>query len=124
METAILPLWMLSATQFYLYPEDESRKIWLHTDELATLDKLFALMPVLTKGRKKVFASCLVCRPFPSFMGFRDFPSKNDKVLWRPRRPWPPEGYYFSLTGKYPQIERISSPDLAIFRSIRSGKSP
>lgn len=34
-------------------PEDESRKIWLHTDELATLDKLFALMPVLTKGRKK-----------------------------------------------------------------------
>ncbi|MED5747877.1 type IV secretion system DNA-binding domain-containing protein, partial [Enterobacter hormaechei] len=29
------------------------RKIWLHTDELATLDKLFALMPVLTKGRKK-----------------------------------------------------------------------
>ncbi|MGS1579803.1 NirD/YgiW/YdeI family stress tolerance protein (plasmid) [Klebsiella pneumoniae] len=27
--------------------------------------------------------------------GFRDFPSKNDKVLWRPRRLWPPEGYYF-----------------------------
>ncbi|MCE0385509.1 IS5 family transposase, partial [Klebsiella pneumoniae] len=24
--------------------------------------------------------------------GSRDFPSKNDKVLWRPRRPWPPEG--------------------------------
>ncbi len=41
--------------------------------------------------------------------GSRDFPSKNDKVLWRPRRPWPPEGYYFSLTGKYPSIERISS---------------
>ncbi|MCU2437774.1 hypothetical protein N8Q31_26125, partial [Enterobacter hormaechei subsp. xiangfangensis] len=40
--------------------------------------------------------------------GSRDFPSKNDKVLWRPRRPWPPEGYYFSLTGKYPSIERIS----------------
>ncbi len=27
--------------------------------------------------------------------GSRDFPSKNDKVLWRPRRLWPPEGYYF-----------------------------
>ena len=27
--------------------------------------------------------------------GSRDFPSKNDKVLWRPRRPRPPEGYYF-----------------------------
>ncbi|WP_207626523.1 hypothetical protein, partial [Klebsiella pneumoniae] len=25
--------------------------------------------------------------------GSRDFPSKNDKVLWRPRRLWPPEGY-------------------------------
>ncbi|WP_437125855.1 transposase [Klebsiella pneumoniae] len=43
------------------------------------------------------------------YWGSRDFPSKNDKVLWRPRRPWPPEGYYFSLTGKYPSIERISS---------------
>ncbi len=32
--------------------------------------------------------------------GSRDFPSKNDKVLWRPLWPWPPEGYYFSLTGK------------------------
>jgi len=41
--------------------------------------------------------------------GSRDFPSKNDKVLWRPLWPWPPEGYYFSLTGKYPSIERISS---------------
>ncbi|CAE6409613.1 hypothetical protein AI2597V5_5218 [Klebsiella pneumoniae] len=29
------------------------------------------------------------------FWGSRDFPSKNDKVLWRPRRLWPPEGYYF-----------------------------
>ncbi len=46
---------------------------------------------------------------FLIFWGSRDFPSKNDKVLWRPRRPWPPEGYYFSLTGKYPSIERISS---------------
>jgi hypothetical protein len=27
--------------------------------------------------------------------GSRDFPSKNDKVLWRPRHLWPPEGYYF-----------------------------
>ncbi|MFC2859752.1 hypothetical protein [Citrobacter farmeri] len=30
-----------------------------------------------------------------SSRGSRDFPSKNDKVLWRPRRLWPPEGYYF-----------------------------
>ncbi len=37
------------------------------------------------------------------------FRPKTTKVLWRPRRPWPPEGYYFSLTGKYPSIERISS---------------
>ncbi|MBN58343.1 MAG: 2-dehydropantoate 2-reductase, partial [Oceanospirillaceae bacterium] len=29
------------------------------------------------------------------FWGSRDFPSKNDKVLWRPRHLWPPEGYYF-----------------------------
>ncbi len=40
--------------------------------------------------------------------GSRDFPSKNDKVLWRPRRPWPQRGI-LSLTGKYPSIERISS---------------
>lgn len=33
--------------------EDESRRIWLHTDELASLDKLAALEPALTKGRKK-----------------------------------------------------------------------
>lgn len=32
--------------------------------------------------------------PLP-IRGSRDFPSKNDKVLWRPRRPRPPEGYYF-----------------------------
>ena len=31
----------------------------------------------------------------PGHWGSRDFPSKNDKVLWRPRRPRPPEGYYF-----------------------------
>ncbi len=30
-----------------------------------------------------------------NIQGSRDFPSKNDKVLWRPRRLWPPEGYYF-----------------------------
>lgn len=34
-------------------PEDELRKLWIHTDELASLDKLAALMPVLTKGRRK-----------------------------------------------------------------------
>ncbi|WP_410315848.1 transposase zinc-binding domain-containing protein, partial [Klebsiella pneumoniae] len=50
-----------------------------------------------------------IFRPKTTKWGSRDFPSKNDKVLWRPRRPWPPEGYYFSLTGKYPSIERISS---------------
>jgi len=27
--------------------------------------------------------------------GSRDFPSKNDKVLWKPRHLWPLEGYYF-----------------------------
>jgi hypothetical protein len=27
--------------------------------------------------------------------GSRDFPSKNDKVLWRPRMACPSEGYYF-----------------------------
>nr|BCX31661.1 IS91 family TnpA [Pseudomonas aeruginosa]BCX31669.1 IS91 family TnpA [Pseudomonas aeruginosa] len=32
---------------------------------------------------------------FHMLWGSRDFPSKNDKVLWRPRRPRPPEGYYF-----------------------------
>lgn len=34
-------------------PEDEQKRIWLHTDELASLDKLKALEPALTKGRKK-----------------------------------------------------------------------
>ncbi|KAB1469121.1 type IV secretion system DNA-binding domain-containing protein [Cronobacter sakazakii] len=34
-------------------PEDETRKVWLLTDELASLEKLKGLMPVLTKGRKK-----------------------------------------------------------------------
>ncbi|MFT2898410.1 hypothetical protein ACMWKN_24850, partial [Enterobacter sp. 01-M-05-SI-ECC] len=34
-------------------------------------------------------------RASEAIRGSRDFPSKNDKVLWRPRRLWPPEGYYF-----------------------------
>lgn len=34
-------------------PEDESRKLWVLTDELASLDKLASLMPVMTKGRRK-----------------------------------------------------------------------
>lgn len=34
-------------------PVDPKRIMWLHTDELATLDKLNALMPSCTKGRKK-----------------------------------------------------------------------
>ncbi|MDK9905259.1 hypothetical protein MN549_28075, partial [Klebsiella pneumoniae] len=55
------------------------------------------------------YNKALINRGSITFWGSRDFPSKNDKVLWRPRRPWPPEGYYFSLTGKYPSIERISS---------------
>lgn len=34
-------------------PEDENRKLWILTDELASLDKLASLMPVMTKGRRK-----------------------------------------------------------------------
>lgn len=42
-------------------PENEQRRLWLHTDELASLDKLNALMPATTKGRRKGFRiiSCL-----------------------------------------------------------------
>ena len=36
-------------------------------------------------------AGALIARKW----GSRDFPSKNDKVLWKPRHLWPPEGYYF-----------------------------
>ncbi|ECO4312773.1 type IV secretion system DNA-binding domain-containing protein [Salmonella enterica] len=34
-------------------PEVDAENIWLHTDELASLDKIKALEPALTKGRKK-----------------------------------------------------------------------
>lgn len=34
-------------------PESEAVNIWLHTDELASLEKIKALEPALTKGRKK-----------------------------------------------------------------------
>nr|WP_227541282.1 nucleotide-binding domain containing protein [Klebsiella pneumoniae] len=36
-------------------------------------------------------------------IGVLGFSVQNDKVLWRPRRPWPPRGL-FSLTGKYPRL--------------------
>jgi hypothetical protein len=72
-----------------------------------------ALVSVLDEKGSPSIVQQIWVRPPDSQMGpirgSRDFPSKNDKVLWRPRRPWPPEGYYFSLTGKYPSIERISS---------------
>ncbi|MFH2181654.1 type-F conjugative transfer system secretin TraK, partial [Citrobacter freundii] len=61
------------------------------------------------KANQALFSALSLEEAAVSLWGSRDFPSKNDKVLWRPRRPWPPEGYYFSLTGKYPSIERISS---------------
>ncbi len=47
------------------------------------------ILPVVVDGLWRQGAKNLAVR------GSRDFPSKNDKVLWRPRRLWPPEGYYF-----------------------------
>ncbi|NPE55883.1 type IV secretion system DNA-binding domain-containing protein [Dickeya dadantii] len=42
-------------------PKNKASNIWLHTDELASLDKIKALAPALTKGRKKQLRiiSCL-----------------------------------------------------------------
>ena|GEM_PF-6029878 len=46
----------------------------------------------MSKGKR---LSILTEAEIEELWGSRDFPSKNDKVLWKPRHLWPLEGYYF-----------------------------
>lgn len=56
--------------------------------------KMYLLEGFLENAINKIFPK--ECSSIlASYRGSRDFPSKNDKVLWKPRHLWPLEGYYF-----------------------------
>ncbi len=101
-----------------LYHESDLRIEEHYTDTAGFTDHVFALMHLLgfrfaprirDLGETKLYVpqgvqayptlrpligGTLNIKHVRAHWGSRDFPSKNDKVLWRPRRPWPPGGIF------------------------------